>query len=468
MVQPPQARQRTFDLLTFDRFATALFFIAVGFAACLMPAQNDTWWQLRAGKDIFETGAVPLRDTYSHTVNGGYWPDHEWLSQVVFYGLYRMGGLRLLTGVAAGLVTIAWFMVWRLIPGRPLVRFGLAALALAPIATEWSLRPQLFTLLLLAVTGRLLVRRRYIWLPPLFLLWANLHGGVMIGVILVTAAAAAAVVADRRLMIQPVVCAALCGLVTSLTPLGTSVWTEIPASLGRLKSYGVREWQPPDLRDVVFLPVWLLAAAFVVLLVLKKPWRAPASQDVLLWGSVALFPLALSVSRNIPALELVMLPALGGLVEANFPSRVSSRQRHERPILNASVLFIAGASAILGIVYAWTAQIPRLGWRPIPAGVVSALTDCPDRLYNRYDDGGYVIWFVPSRKVFIDSRQDPYPPALVREHIEVEASGDYEDMFRRRSIRCALVPGDSVLARRLIADRWQARYQDATWAVLAK
>ena len=432
-----------------------------------MPAQNDTWWQLRAGKEILETGTIPLRDSFSHTVSGGYWPDHEWLSQVIFYTLYRVGGLPLVTGVAAGVVTLTWFIVWHLIPGRSLVRLGLAALALGPVASEWSLRPQVFTLLLLAVTTLFLVRRRYAFLPPLYVLWANLHGGVMLGVILVTAAAAAAVVAERRLLIPPVIVAGVCGLTTAMTPLGFSAWTEIPAMLERLREYGVREWRPPDIRDVVFLPFWLLAAAFVVLLVLRKPWRAPAAQDFLLWGSLALFPLALTASRNVAALDIVMLPAIGGLVELNFP-RAATPFRRERPMLNASVLLAASVAAILAIGFAWRSPIPRLGWRPIPEGAIAALAECPEQLYNRYDEGGYLIWFVPDRKVFIDSRQDPYPPELVREHIQVEASGDYEETFRRHSIRCAFVPADSVLTRRLTADHWQSLYKDEKWAVLAQ
>ena len=46
--------------LTFDRFAEALFFIAVGFTACLMPAQNDTWWHLRAGQVNLNQGVIRI------------------------------------------------------------------------------------------------------------------------------------------------------------------------------------------------------------------------------------------------------------------------------------------------------------------------------------------------------------------------------------------------------------------------
>ena len=59
------------DGLTFDRLATALFFALVATIACLMPIQSDTWWQLRAGQDFWETGQVVLeKPTHTHQPDG--------------------------------------------------------------------------------------------------------------------------------------------------------------------------------------------------------------------------------------------------------------------------------------------------------------------------------------------------------------------------------------------------------------
>src|SRR5262245_16097150 len=164
------------DGLTFDRLSAALLFVALGTAACFMPAQSDTWWHLRTGEEIWRTGSVQLRDNFSHTVNGGYWPNHEWLSQVLFFGLYRAGGLPLFSAAAALLVSATWWMVWSLTEGHPARRLVLVSLAVIPSAMAWSLRPQLFTLFLVALLTILIVRRRYWYLPLLFLMWANLHG----------------------------------------------------------------------------------------------------------------------------------------------------------------------------------------------------------------------------------------------------------------------------------------------------
>jgi hypothetical protein len=452
--------------VTFDRFATALFFVAVATTACLMPAQSDTWWQLRAGQYMLTTGSVPLRDTFSHSVNGGYWPNHEWLSQVILYGVYRIGGLPGLTGFAAAVVTASWCIVWRVTPGTARTRLGLSALAVGPFATEWSLRPQIFTLLCMAATVWLLVHRRYFLLPPLFAVWANLHGGVMLGGLVVASHALASVVSERRLWTRPMVAGGLCALMTGVTPLGFSLWTEVPAMLGRLRDYGVLEWRPPSIQDRLLAPFWLMCATFSVLSFRRKVWREDPAQSLTVWGAAALLPVAVNASRNIPAALLLMVPALGTLMSGM--SLVWDRPRQlERPAFNRAALSIGCLAAIAAVVLAWSIEIPKLQWRPLPPGVIAAVRSCPDSIYNRYDEGGFLIWFVPERKVFIDSRQDPYPAELVREHIRVETTGDYTDLFARYSIRCALVLGKTVLGRRLAADGWWPLYQDDWWTVLA-
>ena len=96
----------------------------------------------------------------------------------------------------------------------------------------------------------------------------------------------------------------------------------------------------------------------------------------------------------------------------------------------------------------------RLQWEPLSPGAIKAATGCPERLYNRYDDGGYLLWFVPSRRIFIDSRQDPYPLALLQEHLRNENAGDYAGTFTRYGIHCAFLPTTSPVAEHLRRDRW--------------
>ena len=77
--------------LSFEQLMVGLLFGALGAAACLMPAQSDTFWHLRAGEEIWRTLRVPLDEHYSFTAAGRPWPNHEWLWQAVSYGLVSAG-----------------------------------------------------------------------------------------------------------------------------------------------------------------------------------------------------------------------------------------------------------------------------------------------------------------------------------------------------------------------------------------
>jgi len=452
------------DRLTPDRTVTILLFLAIAFAACFTPAQNDTWWHLRAGEETWRLGGVQLRDTFSHTAYGTYWPNQEWLGEVVLYVVYAAGGLPLMTAFAAVLIAASWTLVWAISPGPATRRAALCALAIMCCAREWSLRPKLFTLFFVALTIFLIARRRHYWLPPLFALWANLHGGVLLGLVILFASAAAASAAERRVW-HPLAGVALAStFATNVTPLGFSLWPEIVSSLGRIQQLGIQEWAPAGLFDVSFAPFWILSAAVVVLAVAAKVWRADDPAALVVWPALALIPLAIRAGRNAPPALMLAVPAIALLAEGRV--RVRSRSAPARPRLNALCVTGAAAIALAVVVGAWSRRDTRLGWDPLSTAAARAVSSCPERLYNRYDEGGFLIWFAREQKVFLDGRQDPYPPSLLVEQKQVEQSGNYAALFRAHSIRCAFVPTGTIVAARLQHDGWVTRYADAQWRVL--
>ncbi len=453
--------------VTFQQLSVTLLFIALACAACFMPAQNDTWWHLRAGEDIWRTHGVPLRDTFSHTAFGTYWPDHEWLSQALFFALYQIGGMRLLTAVLAAVLTATWILVWRLTPGGHWRRLSIVCLAVISSSIAWSVRPQIFTLLFVALTMTLLRARREWWLPLLFLIWANLHGAVLFGIVLLAATTAGTLLTDRPRARMLMAVTAICVAMTCITPLGWSFWTDIPASLARVDHGRVTEWHAPQLADPVFAPFWMLTAALVALMAAHKIWATRQwLADGAIAGSLAMVPLALGTGRNVPVLMVLIVPALATLLDARFPVQATAGIRREHPRLNAA--FAGGAMLLATMIVgqAWTRDIDRLGWQPLSGQAIAAVESCPERLYNRYDEGGFLIWFTPNQKVFIDSRYDPFPPELLLGQIALEESGVYEATFEQHRIRCAFIPSESTLARRLSEHGWRSTYRDAMWAVL--
>ena len=471
--RPPVEKRKPFPTpsgLSFDALLTALLFTTIALAAALMPAQNDTFWQLRAGHDMWRSRTVLLHDTFSHTVYGAAWPNHEWLSQIVLYALYSAGGLALVTLAAAAAVVCAWWIVWTITPASPRTRFLLIALVVVSACGTWSPRPQVFSLLLLAATTALLRARRYAWLPPLFVLWANLHGGVALGAWVLIAAVAASLLESPRSTLRLFAACVACAIGGCLTPIGWRFWLEIAQSLGRIEHLGIAEWAPPRLTDPALVGFWPMLAALIVLAVLRgrQLWRDEEARQrghlTLVAVALALAPTSVGAVRNVPPFLMVAVPAVAVLL----PRRDGvTAPRSERPRVNVAIAGVAAAVAVTSVAVAYALPADHLGWRPLPPDSLGKLAACRGNLYNRYDEGGYLIWFAPDHKVFLDGRQDPYPPSLIAAQVQAESTGDYRELFRRFDVGCAFVPADALVTRRLVDDGWTALYRDGRWAVLA-
>ncbi len=430
-----------------------------------MPAQSDTWWHLRTGEEIWRSGRVLLYDQFTHTVPGRAWPDHEWLTQVTFYAVYVAGGLPLITLLCAAAVAMAWLIVSSLTPGPALFRAALVGCGAALSSGAWALRPQVLTMMMFAVTLWVLVRRRYVWaLPPLFLLWANLHGGVVLGGVLIASAALASLRTGDGWFTRLAAVGGLCLIATALTPLGLTLWFELPQMVNRNELYGVQEFRPTGLSTWREAAFWMTGCSMIALAIVKRRALQSAGTLTLVISALLLFIMAARNARQVTPFFLCVVPTIAVLSSV----RASRKERspvHRSILRNAVTTATCGLAAACFIAYAWSVSLPRLDWEPLPTGVIAAIDECPGPLYNRYDDGGALVWFMKHRKVFIDSRQDPFPMDLVFEHIEVERTGEYRRLFDRYDIECALTHQGLPLASRLQRDGWTEHRAGGSWTV---
>jgi hypothetical protein len=464
--------------LTFSQLTAGLLFGALALCACLMPAHSDTYWHLRAGREIWRTLHVSLVDHYSYTADGQYWPNHEWLWQALSYGLYRVGGMRLLAVGSAAFLVGALAILYRLMVGPAGLRLVIMLLALPLSSSIWVLRPQVVTIFMLALMLWCLVNDRYALLPVQFVVWANAHGAVAMGGLVLAAVALVAIARgrrgdarDRKRAVRLAIVTPLCGLATALTPLGFGLWRYIGTSMALSRQNGVLEWQPTRPEDWFAITFWVLAAAFVALLIWRRRRLVGATwpDAVLFAAPLVILPLAFQAVRNTALFLMVAIPATSRLLGADFrfgrarPPVASV----DHPRLHLALLVGLSLCEAIGVVWAWSIPAANLGWQPLGAGVIAALRGCPDPIYNRYYDGGYLIWFVPEKRVFIDNRQDPYPSSFVRAADAVDSGGaPYRPLFDRWRIRCAFLPAESKTIDKLTADRWQTRFRDDRWAVL--
>jgi hypothetical protein len=477
--------------ISFGTLAVGLLFVGFAVMALVMPAQNDTWWHLRAGQDIWRTHTIPRTDHYSHTFPGAAWPDHEWLAQALIYAVYRVGGMPGLELGAAALVMAAAAVTWRLMVGTLAARAALMSLGLGLSSSVWVLRPHVLTLLLLAVLLALVARERHRFIPPLFLLWANAHGGVVLGGLVLAAVWAAAILRWWRVRAAPdrarartlSIVLALSGLACAAAPLGFGIYHFVIESTERSMQVKIIEWFPVKPNDFFGVLFWASTAGFVALVAARarrmfvRLPAAPWADWAVTAAALALLPLAARSLRNTAPFILLATPAASRLLGADFelPPAIARLFRRkprpatpDKPRLNLAILVVMSALAAVSVGFLYASGFARLGWRPISDGALAATRACEGPLYNQYGDGGTLIWFVPEKPVFVDGRQDPYPLQFLLDIVEVEGGRKpYRPLFDRFQIRCAFLPVEASTVDELTAEGWSTRFRDDKYAVLA-
>ena len=163
--------------------AGALLFLSYGYTEM---QGSDMWWHIAAGRELLQTGTLWMVDDWSWTAYGKDWLNHEWLSDIIYYGWVSLWGVQSLV-YWKWLVIISTFGILQYVltrqTGSPLAGLVCAGLAAAIAAPFMDVRPHLYSLLMFSVLLLLLLgRRSSTWLLALlFVIWVNLHGGFFFG-----------------------------------------------------------------------------------------------------------------------------------------------------------------------------------------------------------------------------------------------------------------------------------------------
>jgi hypothetical protein len=240
---------------------------------------GDTWLTLMAGREVVEHG-LPSTETITLLGQGATWTDQQWLAQVVFYGAHGLAGMRAVLLLDVLLVLLALALATATArtsaaSSRSTFLIGLLAVVAGPWG--WTIRAQSAALPLYAGVLWLLVdasrrgvRRRTLLVLPLLVLWANLHGSVVLGAGLTVLLALVELVRARRLSWAPVGLALLAPLCVLATPYGWDIVAYYDLMLVDAPFAPIlREWQwsSPSGTTALF---WLLAVVGAALLVFRR------------------------------------------------------------------------------------------------------------------------------------------------------------------------------------------------------
>ncbi|HEY4525970.1 MAG TPA: hypothetical protein VJL32_02650 [Candidatus Paceibacterota bacterium] len=424
-----------FRVLVSPRFWLPALFLALIFSYAYRPLEDsDSFYHLKVGELIWQTQQIPQGDVFSYTAPGSFWVIHEWLAELIFYGIWSLSGFWGLIGFCSLLAVLAYFIIYRMMLQRG-VDYRLGSLLLflfGYLALElWIPRPQVFAYLCLVLLIYCLEKYRsghksgYLYFAVgLVWLWANTNASFILGIVVLGWYFISSYLAKRYFAGQNFGALAppkgllwtLLGsvAVSFLNPSGYHIWLYSWYIAPAVKALDVFEWRPIwryfyEFETKVFL-VELTAGA--ILLLWYMGWRKESRDWTLLglvmgvsmlpfisirhvgfWPITAILPLAISISG-----------LLGRIIKEIKSTGL------------IPVLAFLGMIMLAGRIISW----PGLYFHPDRTPVFAADFIEQNRIkgpfFNLYNEGGYLIWrFWPREKVFIDGRSEVYSYAVLNE-----------------------------------------------------
>jgi len=429
----------------------------------------DTMWQITVGQWIIDHGTVPTVDVYSFTMRGEPWISTQWLSQAMYAKAYSLAGwagpvVLAAAAIAATFALLTQVLVRHFRDGTTLV-FVAAALALT--VPHLLARPHVLALPVMVAWAAGLIaaadRRTApsFWLLPLMVLWANLHGGFVFGLLLIGAVALDAVFGadpaeQRKLLLRWFVFGVAALAASCITPYG---WHALLASK-KILALGealplIMEWKPADFGSLGAFEICLLLGIGLALL---RGITLPLMRIVLLLG---LLHMALSQGRAAEILALLAPIILAAPLAKQIGG--AAPQANSAPA-SRGVLFASLALALVAATLAWT-SVHR--FEPHTRGSpVAAVTELKKlnlaRVFNDYDFGGYLI--ANGVSPFIDGRTELYGEKFFVDHNAASGLMKPENLFRlleQYRIEATLMRTQSAGSKLLDhVDGWQKIYSD--------
>src|SRR6202162_855242 len=498
-------------------------------------ADPDIGWHIRTGELILATHSLPRTDPFSSTMQGQPWFAWEWLYDILLGIPHRAGGLNGVVWVCALLVAAIFALLLSQLLRRGtglLLAIVLMLLAVAASTIHLYARPHivswLFSLLWFVALERWerwngrergsLPR----WIPWFFpasmLLWVNLHGGWLFGIVLLGIYTLAAFVESvreqdafaairtahraRAMAVAWMASAAA----TLVNPFGWRLHAHIYRYLSdRYLMNRIDEFRSPDFHGwggrcfAVILVLGLIAFAGH-----RKKLRLSHLLVVLLAVYAGFYS-----SRNLPVSSMVLVLIVGPMLWENFASladkpgawqwvrrctvRISSfsdrmgaqemqLRGHLWPVLSVAFAFaICLHGGWLG-----SRQLIQAEFDPkkMPVAAVTFLQKefegkqpSTEPVFSTDAWGGYLIYrmnpgrMYPSRKVVVDDRHDLYGSGRIRQYlILTQAEPGWKSVLEQWQIRTALLPTDSTLANLLreLPRDWRVAYEDRVAVVFER
>jgi len=448
----------------------ALIFIVLEINFLMKIPPNDYWWYLQLGKDVWHNLSVPVVDSYTYTQKDKPYFFIAWLSSVFFWLLRDPTAATLLHGALPSIFSVLIWQCCRTVGAGVRLTFILTLMVVLVGSTSWAMRPQLFSLPLFAL-GLLsllhwqLGEAKWIWfLPIIVLCWVNLHGAFPL-LFLLAGAALIGGDGDRKILALAI----LASFFTSLcNPQGIMVWHFVFSVLIDAPTQLLGpEWSSPTTAlnwQFKLFFCWLLIFPIVTSLSSSKlkltdwfwflgfAWIALNGQRYVIWFVAVFAPI-----------NAILLTSLAS-------RSIDRRVTLGKPSFNAIVfvlLLLLPLVLLPKIRGNWLTDAPSIYTLNTPIAAVEWLKLHPELPGNLWADlamSVYIIYALPDRPVWIDTRTNLFPMEQWSDYFGIVNVGDtWEVLLARDNVSLLLLDSkkQSLLIQALAeSPHWASPYQD--------
>lgn len=455
-------------------FIFSLFFLA--------PLDTDLGWHLRYGEYFIKTGTILKTNILTYYLNNYFWPNSYFLYQVIVYLVFKYFGYLGLAVGSSVLFSVCYLFFSRIHPKTPRINF----LVFTVISIfSWQvfnlgLRAQLFSfffvILIFYIFEKSRKNTKYLFvIPPVFLLWTNLHGAFPLGLIVVLALSIERILSEpsSRIMILGVLIITV--FATLINPYGTGPYFEgflhITYPLGKL----IAEWVPPELLGKAIIISMLFTSLYV--------FSLPQVKRKILWLSLLTIfgALSLMARRNIPYVAIVFSEAMFSAFNEKL---INLENNNTFRSISISVL-------MLGLIYVPVFMLSKnyaesvnsnsycnnsfLVFPCQAAEFLKVMNIKNKNIFSNYEWGGYLEWNAPDNKYFVDGRMPTWPtpekesPYSVFLYV-IQAQSNYESVLDKYKTDLILISSGSYLDIELQNNHtvWYEIYRDAVSVIYAR
>lgn len=449
-----------------------------------LQADPDLFARVAVGRLVEIAGGVIIKDPFSYLPTHEVWYDHEWLAGVVFYRIAAAFGDY---GLFVFKLLICWLTVYLLIKASEVYAeskhhsYLLAGLGLFAYASIWgtTVRSRVFTFLFLALLlygaalFRVKRRARLLWLlPPIMFVWANTHGGFVVGLFCLTVFAAVDAFQHKSGAL-PLLAALIASAAASLiNPYGFGYIEYIIQAVG-MQRVDIPEWRAPQLLSMgMVLPLSFIAlAAFAII-------RRRVSPEGAVITVLCAYQ-ALNHARMIPfAMFSVIVFCGSGFGLLLHDLRQCAPRWH--PVLRRSFSAVTAGLLLFSAVRAVTVLAqPRkfaLDYADYPVSALEWLWNERNggKVLLNFDIGSYALWrLYPLYRISVDGRyEEVYSSQTVRSAMELidPNTANLPERIAQNGADYILIPSRSEMFQRreVLGDNWTVAYKDNNYSVLER